>query len=66
MDELLPMPSPQSTAEYEAAIDRLLEEMRRLNQQMGGDRAEIDRLKAETRELKAETRAVLASFGSRL
>ena len=65
MDELLQVP-PQSAAEYEAAIDRLLSEISRLNHQMEGDRAEINRLKAETQELRAATRAILARIGSRI
>lgn len=66
MDELFQTPSPESAAEYEAAVDQLLAEMGRLNHQMRADRAEIERLRAETRELKRETRAVLESLGCRL
>jgi cell division protein FtsB len=59
--------APETAAEYEAALDQMLAEMRLLNEQMQKDRVDIDRLKAETHALKAEsatleaeTRAILA------
>jgi uncharacterized protein (DUF3084 family) len=55
-------PKLESPAEYEAAIEECLQEIRRLNEQMRTDQAAIDRLKAETQQLKAETRAILASI----
>jgi peptidoglycan hydrolase CwlO-like protein len=55
--------TPQTAAEYEAAMDQLLAEIQRLNQQMKEDQSAIDRLKTETETLKRETRALLASMG---
>ena len=67
MDNLASLqPVPQTAADYEAAVEQLLAEMKRLNQQMQSDRTDIERLKAETRELKAETRALLTSMGAQL
>jgi hypothetical protein len=57
-------PTPQTAAEYEAAIETLLAEMRRLNQRMRDDQAVIDRLKAEAETLKRQTRAMLADMGA--
>jgi Tfp pilus assembly protein PilN len=45
--------------EFEAEIDRYLAEMKRLNELMRKDQAEIDRLKAETRAMQADTRAII-------
>jgi hypothetical protein len=65
MEDLLSsQPTPQTAAEYEAAIEHLLMEMQRLNQRMKDDQAVIDRLKAESDMLKRETRALLASMGA--
>jgi peptidoglycan hydrolase CwlO-like protein len=63
-ESLFSQPTPQTAAEYEAAIDQLLAEMQRLNQKMKEDQSVIDRLKAETETLKRETRALLASMGA--
>lgn len=52
-------PEPQTEAESQAIIAQLFAEMRRLNERMREDQAEIDRLKSETQFLKAETRATL-------
>ncbi|MBW3623000.1 MAG: hypothetical protein KY468_06265 [Armatimonadetes bacterium] len=41
--------TPKGDAEYEAAIDHLLDEMKRLREQMADDQHEIERLRAETR-----------------
>jgi len=63
-DSLSSKMTPRTDAEYKAAIDLLLTEMHRLNQQMRTDEAAIDRLKTETETLKRETRALLASMGA--
>lgn len=59
-------PVPQTSADYEAAVEQLLAEMKRLNQLIQSDRTDIEQLKAETRTLKAETRALLTSMGAKL
>jgi peptidoglycan hydrolase CwlO-like protein len=65
MDDLMSLqPAPRTAAEYEAAIEQMLTEMQRLNQQMQKDQADIDRLSAEIAALKAETRVLLASMGA--
>jgi hypothetical protein len=52
MDDPTPgQPGLRSPAEYGAAIDRCLAQMRRLREQMDRDQAEIDRLKAETQAI---------------
>jgi hypothetical protein len=56
--------APKTAAEYKAAIEDLLGEMQRLNDQMQGDQAVIERLKAETALIKTETRALLAAMSS--
>jgi hypothetical protein len=65
-----PPPTPETAADYEAAIEGCLVEIRRLNEQMRNDRDEIERLKTETLALKAEnqrlkteTRASLPDWG---
>jgi hypothetical protein len=55
-------PKLETQADYEAAIEQCLQEIRELNEQMRSDQAAIDRLKAETQQLKAETRAILESL----
>ena len=50
--------SPQTDAEYEAAIEQSLAEMKRLREQMNEDQEEIDRLKAETQSILAELRTL--------
>src|SRR5262245_38289232 len=50
---------PKSDAEYEMAIDQLLDELERLNDHMAINRAEIERLRRENRQLKTATRAIL-------
>jgi len=45
-------PAPQTTAEYEAAFERLMEEAESLNEQMRRDRIEIERLKMETKIIR--------------
>ena len=56
-------PAPQNNAEYEAAIERMLRDMARMNEQMRQDQEAIERLRAESALLKAETRSLLASMG---
>jgi uncharacterized small protein (DUF1192 family) len=64
MDNLVSRQSaPRTATDYEAAIEQMLAEMKRLNEQMATDRAEIERLRVETQRLKAETRAVLETLG---
>lgn len=63
MDDAMVQATPQNAADYEAAIERCLVEMSRLNEQMQQDRTEIERLKGETQLLKQETRALLSNMG---
>jgi methyl-accepting chemotaxis protein len=56
--------APKTAAEYKAAIEDLLGEMQRLNEQMQSDQAVIERLKADSARIKAETRALLAAMSS--
>ena len=58
--------APQTTAEYEAEFELLMQEAARLNELMAKDRIEIERLKAETREIRDETRTMLISMGAKL
>ena len=50
--------TPQTTAEYEAEFELLMQEAARLNELMAEDRVEIERLKAETKVIRDETRAL--------
>ena len=54
---------PQTTAEYEAEFEMLMQEAARLNELMASDRIEIERLKAETKVIRDETRNMLTSMG---
>jgi hypothetical protein len=63
-DTISAHPAPKTTAEYKAAIEDLLGEMHRLNEQMQRDQAVIERLKVENAQIKAETRALLAAMSS--
>jgi hypothetical protein len=56
-DQTLGQPVLTTPADYEAAIDRCLAQMRRLREKMDRDQAEIDRLKAETRAILEQLRA---------
>ena len=56
----------KTAADYKAAIEQCLAEMNRLQEQMGKDRADIERLKAETRVIKAETDAIVARTQARI
>ncbi len=49
--------SPQADAEYESAIDNLINEMKRIREQMADDQREIERLRAETRVIIAQLKA---------
>ncbi|MBI1924494.1 hypothetical protein HYR99_09610 [Candidatus Poribacteria bacterium] len=51
-------PTLETAADYEAAIEQCLAEMKRLNEQLKQDQADIDRLKAETRAMLAKMKAV--------
>lgn len=48
---------PKADAEYEAAIDNLLTEMKRTRMQMADDQRDIERLRAETRVILAQLKA---------
>ena len=49
-----------------AALDSLLQEMRRHQERMERDRTEIERLKAETHVIAAHTESVLSSIKRQL
>lgn len=58
MDETaLPQPALQTAADYEAAIEQCLAQMKRVQDQIDKDQADIDRLKAETRAMLARLKA---------
>jgi hypothetical protein len=57
--------APQTTAEYEAEFELLMQEAARLNELMAQDRVEIERLKAETKIIRSETRTLLVSMGAK-
>ena len=56
-EEATQQPALQTAADYEAATDQCLAQMRRLRKQMDPDQAEIDRLKAETRTILVQLKA---------
>ncbi len=65
--------APQTTAEYEAAFERLMAEAEGIHEQMRRDRIEIERLKVETKvlaeetgRLKSETRTLLTGMGAKV
>ena len=67
------MLSAQTTAEYEAEFEMLMQEAARLNELMGQERIEFERLKLETKvlaeekgRLRMETRSLLVSMGAKL
>lgn len=69
---LLAQTAPQTTAEYEAEFELLMQEAARLNELMARDHVEIERLKIETKvlaeetgRLKAETRTMLVGMGAK-
>ena len=58
--------APKTTAEYKAAIDFLLGEMRRINENIQRDDADIERLKVETRQIAAQSDVRLAQLEAQL
>ena len=50
-------PALQISADYEAAIEQCLAQMRHLREQMDKDQTEIDRLKVETRTILLQLKA---------
>lgn len=67
MDHLLKVPAePRTAADDQAAIERMLVEMDRINEKMATDREEIERLRVESRRLRDETRAILTDLGAAL
>ena len=62
----LTQPAPRTDAEYEAAVEELLAEMRQINERMQDNQAAIERLRAESDVIRTETRAILASLGAKL
>ena len=48
---------PKADAEYEAAIDSMVEEMKRMREQMADDQREIERLRAETQVILSQLKA---------
>ncbi len=61
-DMISSQPTPRTAAEYKTAIQEMLAEMERLNEQMKRDQAVIDRLKIKAAVIKKETRALLAAM----
>jgi hypothetical protein len=57
---------PRTAAEYRAAVDALIAEMKRMNERSEETWAEIERLKAETEAIKAENEVTKASLQARL
>lgn len=49
--------TPKADAEYEAAVDNLIAEMKRIREKMADDQREIERLRAETRAILAQMKA---------
>ncbi len=60
------LPEPKTEADYEAALEVLLGEMRSNEEKMSRDRAEIERLKEETRMIATRTDFVLANVQRQL
>lgn len=56
----LTKPKRKTTTDYEAMVDQLLAVMRRLDELMQKDCAEIEYLEADTARLEAENRVVLS------
>jgi hypothetical protein len=59
-------PEPSTEAEYEAALDPMLQELRRHEEWMNRDRQDIERLKAETQVIASHTDSVLANIRKQL
>jgi len=67
MTEFAPtLQTPKTPADYKAALNRLLEEMTRLEAQMQQDRAEIKRLRAESQVISRHTDSVLERLDKQL
>ncbi|HZO88649.1 MAG TPA: hypothetical protein VFB38_09955 [Chthonomonadaceae bacterium] len=67
MEEKAPsQPRLKIAADYKAAIEECLVEMRRLHEQMDKDQAEIERLKVEARMITAHTDTVLDKIEAQL
>jgi peptidoglycan hydrolase CwlO-like protein len=58
--------APQTAADYRAAIDAIIAEIRRMNEQSEQTWNEIERLKAESIELQAENEVIKARIDRRL
>ena len=64
MSELtLAQPTPQTDADYQAAIEQLLADARRLSERAQQDQNDIERLRAKSAPLRAEIRALLSNMG---
>ena len=59
MSDILGRTTPQSDADHEASIHRLLEDMTQIEAQMDRDRADSDQLKSELQAIKAKSEAKL-------
>jgi len=59
-------PSPRTAAEYRAAIDDLLAEMKRMNEQSDRNWTEIEQLKAESAVIRAQTDKIIAQIDAKL
>jgi hypothetical protein len=59
-------PAPRTAAEYRAAIDDLLTEMKRMDEQSDRNWTEIERLKAESAAIRAETDKLIAQLDAKL
>jgi hypothetical protein len=63
MDDMSPLNPPvdKDAASCEALVDHYLAEMKRLQQQMAGDRDELLRLQAETRAILDDVMVTLTA-----
>jgi peptidoglycan hydrolase CwlO-like protein len=67
MDESISAtPTPKTAAEYRAAVDAMVRDIRRMHARMDRNREEINQLKEETNAIKAETEQIKARVRSRL
>lgn len=57
---------PRTAAEYRAAVDAMIGEMKRMNERMDQNRVEIDRLREETKAIKADAEVIKARAQARL
>ena len=60
------LPTPKTPADYKAALNRLLDEMTRLEAQMQQDRAEIERSRAQSQVISRHTDMVLERLDKQL